>query len=322
VLKIFFTPDDLARTRISAGPQPMWEIVLSLHRLRRRDSGMVFDEWRRVTLGQVPAATRLLTDLAPPTGYYADFLTPMPEGISLSEGVSVLLGTPKRRLRTDVATLAADRRLPSWTTLLAEGRPETLRQVGDAVDQYFTACLAASWPQVRAAVDRERARQAELLTTGGLGLMLEDLHPSARWRYPVLEVDYTVDRELHLRGRGLQLVPSFFCWGTPTTFRDEDFQPALVYPIRHEVGWSVSAESHRPLAALLGPTRAKVLEAVGKSDCTTSDVARRTGTTLPTASRQTAVLRSAGLITSRRNGQSVLHSLTSQGRNLLTDAHV
>jgi hypothetical protein len=243
----------------------------------------------------------------------------MPDVISLDEGISALLSTPRRRLRTDVATLAAARRLPSWTTALNDGEPETMRQLGKAVDGYFEACLAPYWQQVRAAVDRERAKQAELFASGGLESILRTLHPSAHWQYPVLKVQYSVDRELHLRGRGLHLIPSFFCWGTPTTFRDDDFEPVLVYPIGHEVGWSRLADVPRPLAALLGPTRAKVLEAIGRSPCSTTDLARRTATTLSTASRQTAVLRSAGLVSSQRDGQSVVHSLTPQGHTLLTD---
>jgi DNA-binding transcriptional ArsR family regulator len=322
VLKIFFTPTDLARTRISAAPQPMWEIILSLHRLRRRDGGMVFDEWRRAVLAKVPGETRLVTDLAPSVGYYADFLTPMPEGSSLDEGIAQLMETPRRRLRTDLAVLAGTRRLPTWTETLGDGRPETLRRVGDAVDRYFAACLSPYWQQVRAGVDRERARQSALLATGGLEMLLQQLHGSAQWRYPVLEVAYPVDRELHLDGRGLHLVPSFFCWGEPTTFRDAGFAPTLVYPIKHEIGWSAFDETRRPLAALLGPTRAKVLETIGERTATTSDVARLTETTLPTASRQTSVLRSAGLITSSRHGQSVLHSLTEQGRSLLADSGI
>jgi hypothetical protein len=319
VLKIFFSPDDLVRTRITPAPQPMWETVLSLHRMRKPDSPMLFDEWRRRTLVKAPSSTTMLTDLVPSSGYYADFLTPMPEVISLDEGISALLSTPRSRLRTDVATLAAEQRLPSWTADLNDGRPETLRQLGKAVDRYFDACLAPYWQQVQAAVDRERAKQTELIATGGLESILRTLHPSARWQYPVLEVEYSVNRELHLRGRGLHLIPSFFCWGTPTTFRDDDFEPVLVYPIGHEVGWSRLAGPPRSLAALLGPTRAKVLEAISRSPCSTTDLARRAGTTLSTASRQTAVLRSAGLVNSRRDGQSMVHSLTRQGHTLLAD---
>ena len=320
MLRVVFTPEDLARTTISATPHPLWETVLSLHRLRLRDDSAVFGEWRHTAVRKVPAVTRMLTDLVPTRGYYADFLTPTPIVSSLDEGISALLSTTKTRLRTDVTTLASARRLPSWTADLGEGRPDTLRQLGHAVDRYFTDCLSSYWPQVRAAVDRERARQTELLSGSGLGALLEDVHPSASWQYPVLEVDYPVERELHLRGRGLRLVPSFFCAGKPTTFLDDDFEPALAYPIRRKVGWSRTGDGQRPLAALLGPTRARVLEAIGESPCTTSDLARRVATTLPTASRQTAILRSAGLITTARDGQSVVHSLTVQGQSLLADS--
>ncbi|MEV6607606.1 winged helix-turn-helix domain-containing protein [Kutzneria sp. NPDC051319] len=317
MLRVFFTPEDLARTTISP-PQPMWETVLSLHRLRLRDDAMVYDEWRRDAVRAVPPATRMLTDLVPPRGYYADFLTPAAS--SLEEGVSAMLGATKARLRTDVTTLAEVRPLLSWTTSLGEGRPDALRQLGHTFDRYFADCLSSYWPQVRAAVERDLARQRELLSLNGIGALLADLHPSARWRYPVLEVDYPVEQTLRLRGRGLRLVPSFFCAGRPTTFLADEFEPALVYPIRHEVGWSRAGDAQRSLAALLGPTRARVLEAIGERPCSTSDLARRAITTLPTASRQTSILRSAGLITSIRDGQSVVHSVTPQGQSLLAES--
>ncbi|TDV48827.1 ArsR/SmtB family transcription factor [Actinophytocola oryzae] len=316
MLRIVFTPEDLGRTRLCVGSQPMWETVLSLYRLRRRDGGVFFESWWRSAATGVPDDTRLLTDLVPPRGYYADFLTP--PGSSLAEGVDTLMSTSTPRLRTDLATLAAERSLPAWTRRLADGRTDELRRLGAAVDRYFAACVAPSWSTVCLAVDRERARQTELLATRGVVPLLRELHPSARWEYPVLELDYSVDRELRLDGRGLLLVPSFFCWDTPTTFRDDTLEPTLVYPIRHDVRRQVPGASDRPLSALVGPTRTRMLEAIRESPCSTKDLATRTGVTPPTASRQTSVLRSAGLVTSRRTGQSVLHSLTPQGLALLT----
>ncbi len=157
------------------------------------------------------------------------------------------------------------------------------------------------------------------MADGGCERLLAELHPTARWRYPVLELGYPVEHELHLDGRGLQLVPSFFCWGLPTTFFDGDLDPVLVYPIQHDAGWSLGGDARRPLASLLGRTRAKVLAAIGDGPCTTSEVARRTDTTLSTASQQASALRAAGLVASRQNGQSVLHSITSLGLALLAE---
>ncbi|MEV4317166.1 winged helix-turn-helix domain-containing protein [Actinocrispum sp. NPDC049592] len=313
MLRILFTPDDLARTRIAAAPHPMWESLLSLYRLRRRPGDIVFDDWRRSVGPRAPRSIRLLTDLVPVSGYAADFLTPM--DMSLADGLESLRRTPKRRLRKDLGVLAQDRPLPSWTTPLANGDSATVVRLSNAVEQYFTACLAPFWRHIRGQVEHERARQAALMADGGCETMLEQLHPTARWRYPVLELGYPVDHELRLNGRGLRLVPSFFCQGLPTTFYDSDFEPALVYPIRHTIGWST--RDGRPLASLLGRTRAKVLAAISESPCTTSEVARRTATTLSTASQQASALRAAGLVTSRQNGQSMLHSITSLGLALV-----
>ncbi|WP_033434550.1 ArsR/SmtB family transcription factor [Saccharothrix syringae] len=317
MLRIHFTPEDLARTRISTAPHPMWETLLSLYRLRRRTGEVVFAQWRRSAGPQAPADTRLLTDLVPPSGYAADFLTPVTDGLTLADGLEALRRTPRRRLSQDLSVLAGARRLPSWTTALAEGRPEAVTRLADAVEQYFEACLAPYWTRITGHLGRERARQTALVADGGWERVLEDLHPTARWHYPVLELGYPVDQELHLGGRGLQLVPSFFCQGLPTTLFDGDREPVLVYPVRHEPGWSAPDGTRTSLASLLGRTRARVLAAIGESPCTTSEVARRTATTLPTASQQASALRGAGLVTSRQNGQSVLHSITSLGLALL-----
>ncbi len=47
----------------------------------------------------------------------------------------------------------------------------------------------------------------------------------------MLEVSYAVDRDLHLEGRGLRLVPSYLCRGTPTAFADPALPPTIVYPV-------------------------------------------------------------------------------------------
>lgn len=321
MLRIHFTPEDLARTRISTGPQPMWEILLSTNRLRGRDGDVVFGGWRRSVAARTPPTTRLLTDLAPVVGYAVDFLTPTAPALSLDDALERLLRTPRRRLRTDLAVLASSKRLPAWTAKLADGCPDALRELVDAVDRYFAVCLAPYWARVRARVDQERARMGAAVADSGWESVLAGLHPTARWRYPVLEVGYPVEHDLHLDGRGLHLVPSFFCWGLPTTFLDAEFEPTLVYPIQHVVGWSEPDDTERkPLAALLGRTRARVLESLADRPGTTSDVASRTGTSLPTASQQAGTLRAAGLVQTRQNGQSVLHSITPLGRALLNES--
>jgi hypothetical protein len=47
VLRIHFTPRDLARVTVAATPAPLWEVLLSLHMLQQSDGRLVFEDWRR-----------------------------------------------------------------------------------------------------------------------------------------------------------------------------------------------------------------------------------------------------------------------------------
>lgn len=131
---------------------------------------------------------------------------------------------------------------------------------------------------------------------GGTEALLAGLGPDVRWRPPVLEVAYPVDQELRLRGRGLVLQPSFFCWPTPTTLADSDLPPVLVHPIQHSAGWAGAAESaeqasgRSPLGRVLGQTRADLLRAT-RTGCSTVEAARMLQVTHPAVSQHMNVLR-------------------------------
>ena len=119
------------------------------------------------------------------------------------------------------------------------------------------------WTRIEAAVEADRGRRARAVLDGGADGLLASLRPAMRWNAGVLEVaHYPVSRELHLDGRGLLLVPSFFCARTPVTLLDPDLPPVLVYPVERLGGLNVThdeAAARRPrggreaLAALLGP---------------------------------------------------------------------
>ena len=48
MLRIHFTPQDVARTRVATSVDPLWEIVLSLHVLQMREPPVAFHQWRAV----------------------------------------------------------------------------------------------------------------------------------------------------------------------------------------------------------------------------------------------------------------------------------
>jgi DNA-binding transcriptional ArsR family regulator len=146
---------------------------------------------------------------------------------------------------------------------------------------------------------------------------MEGLHPFARWNPPYLDVDYPVDRELRLEGRGLTLIPSYFCWRRPTALADPALDPVLVYPIRKQP-LDIARAGEERLDRLLGRTRSAVLVDVAEHPTrTTTEVARALELAPASASYQIGVLRGAGLIVSRRDGKHVEHTATSLALNLL-----
>jgi DNA-binding transcriptional ArsR family regulator len=322
-LRVHFTAEDLSRVRVAQGPDAMWEIVLSISQLGRNERRAMFGPWRaeaRARLRRLPAPhVRLVRYLVPTIGDFPDFLTPPQATPGLADGIEAVLSTPRRQMNQDLTVLSDP---PGWARPLADADRATLSTLGDALHGYYRAALAPVWPQIRSRVDADRVLRGRALLDHGVDGLLHSLRPTLRWLPPVLEADYPVDRDLHLAGRGLLLVPSLFCHGTPVTLVDPDLQPVLVYPVGKEPGWWYGpADRTTPgsLARLLGPSRAAAL-CVIEYGCTTGELARRIGVTAPTASQHTAVLRDAELIVSTRHRNTVLHTLTPLGSALLASA--
>ncbi|ROQ59700.1 helix-turn-helix protein [Streptomyces sp. 840.1] len=325
MLRVHFTAEDLGRVRVAPGPDFLWEISNSVQTLQRRDGEREFGVWRRWVRPRLSASPRLLSSLLPPRGYSPDFLTPTTgDRATLHAAVDTLMSTPRPRLRTDLTQLAATLRLPGWVSSLAGGDTETLRQLGEALRTYQLEALAPYWQRVHAHIDADRALRLRSLLDGGTEGLLAGLGPQFRWRPPVLEATYPVDQQLRLRGRGLVLQPSFFCWPTPITLADGDLPPVLVYPIHHAADWAgpapgLPARGAGPLGPLLGHTRAGLLRAT-RTGCSTVEAARLLDVTHPAVSQHLNVLRAAGLVATVRKAGRSIHVATAEGRALLAVA--
>jgi DNA-binding transcriptional ArsR family regulator len=319
VLRIHFTAADLVRIQVRADPHPLWEVLLSLHLLQTSQGTLMFDEWRRSARGALKPDVHILATLARPRGYSPDFLTPPVDSADLETGLEALLSTERRKLRDDIAQLASETAVPTWVASIADGEASSMRELANNIRRYHNAVLRPHWNAIRSHIRTDRDKRADVVADSGIEGLLNALSPTMRWCAPVLEVTYPVERDLWLEGRGLVLVPSFFCWQNPITLADPDRQPMLVYPVERELGWA-SPVSARPgsLAALLGRTRATVLTAIADiPGLNTSELAHAVGISLAGASQHATVLRDAGLvITHRRNGAAV-HKLSSRGVTLL-----
>lgn len=330
MLRVHFSDVDLARTRIAAAPDPLWEVAASLHRLQSRRGRWAYAGWYREARrhigeqGLERLVRGVLRPLYPRAAYFPDFLTPAQGVGDWESGVEAMMATPPRRVVEEMTILDRIVGAPPWAARLAE--PEARREFVGMLRAYYEAVVVPHEEQVRARVEGERAARCRALLDGGVEGMLAGLGPMMRWRPPVLEVDYsrqTADRDLYLNGRGITLVPSYFNWGEPVAFADPELPPVLWYSLLHEpdtpAGPLGTEVPGRSLTNLLGRARAIALYAAS-TGATTGEIARAAGISASAASRHATALRDAGLVTTVRNGPSVLHTLTPTGAAVLRAA--
>ncbi|MBB4686756.1 ArsR/SmtB family transcription factor [Amycolatopsis jiangsuensis] len=316
MLKIHFTDADLERVTIAADADPMWELLTSSYRIRRPEGEVLFGHWRRESRSAVSEAGRLLMSAVPAYGYCPDFLTPAGTR-SIGDGVAAVLATPERALTADIAELATQgARVPSWLRRVADGDAWQLRRLGVALHDYYQQCVASTWSRIRQVVAHDRLRLRSNLSRGGPQLLLSTLHPDITWTPPVLRVRFPVEQDLHLNGRGLRVIPTFFGHGTPTTYKDPAMSPVLVQSLLHQ-RFDHDAEPGSSLAALLGRTRARVLVRIAISQCNTGKLAELINISPATASQHASVLRASGLITSYRAGKEQVHEVTELGLSVI-----
>ncbi|MBE9373445.1 winged helix-turn-helix transcriptional regulator [Saccharopolyspora sp. HNM0983] len=316
VLRIHFTGQDLARTRLHRDPHPMWELVLSLHVLQSGSPLNRHQHWLRAArqrLGSAPHARadlRLLSTLVPPAGAFPDFLTPVDGTGPFEAQLDDVLSTPRPRRHAELGQVFGAQRAPAWVAAFADGEQGAARAVRIALQRYHELVLRPHADEIARCVLAEREARVRSLCTGGAEGLLASLPGCMRWEPPVLVADYPgPDRDLHLRGRGITLIPSYFCHGKPVGFVDAELPPVLVYPVGADV---VPERAAVELGVLVGPTRAQVLREL-RATRSTSELARRVGISVGAASKHAAVLRSAGLVHSVRERNTVLHGLTGRG---------
>lgn len=322
MLRIRFSTADLTRVTLAPRPDQLWEVLLSLHALQAPRPEPHLARWRAdVATGP---KVRALARLAPPRGYSPDFLTPGDAEGGLASGLDAVRRTPSRRLSAELCLLGSGQTPPAWARRLAAGDRHELVELTAGLGAYHRQALVPHWERIEKVVDDEVVARTRVLATRGTDEFLGSLHPALTWRNPVLELagDH-VTGELDLAGRGLRLVPAYFCRQAPTLLADPGLPPVLIYPADPERRRPpASAAPADPaavaaLADLLGGTRATALRAIGDG-CTTTELSRRLGLSASAASYHATILRSSGLITTERVGPAVTHQLTVLGSDLLS----
>ncbi|MET8851122.1 helix-turn-helix domain-containing protein [Amycolatopsis sp. NPDC004625] len=320
-LRIHFTSEDLGRLRLAGATDWLWEVVLSLHVLQNRQPDLVFGRWRQQSASTVsPDLAGFLNAVNPCARYFPDFLTPVTRTGDIAAGIDAVRCTPRTQFSVQLTELARTRVLPPSVQQLSTGDKDAVAHACRALRSYYDTAIAPFRPRIDRRLAEVRAGYARTMATGGSEALLRSLAPGCDWRPPLLVARYPHDADLHLDGRGLLLIPSFFCVRTPVTLVDRELPPVLVLPVRHDPRWvsgGPCAAGGGTLGELLGDTRARILDLAGTDALATGTIAGRLRISAQTISYHTRILRDAGLITSHREGASVVHHLTPMGLALL-----
>ena len=148
MVRVNFTPDDVARTRFTVAPAPLVETALAMVGLRRAAStrGHVgADSWVLEARRAFPATARPLFDLLGPRPPWPDFFdSAAPD---MEQALEEVRATPWTTLRADLSYAWADRpgRPPTWIRNLGDGDQESVDLLVRALRDLHKAVVAPRW---------------------------------------------------------------------------------------------------------------------------------------------------------------------------------
>ncbi|MEV7616715.1 helix-turn-helix domain-containing protein [Streptomyces sp. NPDC089799] len=313
-----FGAEDLLDVRFAAEPLPLVELCLALAAWQRTDRPGVFARWRRQVARELPSDARPLLHLLRPDGDNPAFVEPpVPD---LDAALDAVREGGRQLPYEDLVRAASRTRGGAdpggWLRGLWEQDREAWALLDRSLRSAHAALIAPRWREIRQSFRADVAWRARMLAGHGIKAALAGTHPGARWSGTTLAVPGPPDFETRLGGRGLTLMPSAFWTGRPLLAPRPDGSHLLVYPALTPLPLVAPAGADGSLDALLGRTRAAVLQLLTDRR-TTSEVARDLGISLPSVSEHTRTLRAAGLITTERDGKAVLHAATGLGMDLL-----
>ena len=304
--------DVLGNTRFAFSP--LSEVTLSLALIGSPQPTHAHATWLNWARQQVDGVDlELLLAVVPQGRWLADCLmaTAASER-TIEQQLATLTRTSREDLATDLHEVWAESGVPRRGRQLIEAGPRGPGMLAEAIWDYWDAVISPHWSRMCGVLDHDVSHRVSTLLSGGLFALLNDIHPDVSLEGLLLRIDKPHHASATYRAVSMTLVPSIFAW--PNVILSDGLSDTfgLTYPARG-VGlvWEGLDDMHQtndidPLGRLLGRTRAAVLSLTAVPMSTTR-IARELGQSLPSVSQHLAVLRDAGLVTSRRSGKSVLY---------------
>ncbi|MBT2382714.1 DUF5937 family protein [Streptomyces sp. ISL-11] len=219
------------------------------------------------------------------------------------------------RARARIRELAAARgpRQAEFTQRMLEN-PTALRAW---LRRLFEDCEEAffgdNWQRVQVQLAADARHKGDLLRRKGLTEALAAVSPAVSLsedRHRIV-VDKLANGRTKAYGNAITFVPTAFGWPHLLLVYRPGWQPVIQYPVAGpEIPQGAAPQLvQQRLEALRHPARMRMCQSLARGPHTTSELATSYGLTPPEVSRHIAVLKKAGLLSTRRRGRYVLHQL-------------
>lgn len=186
-----------------------------------------------------------------------------------------------------------------------------LRRLFEDCEQAF---FGDNWQRVRVQLATDARHKADLLQHKGLAEALTAVSPAVSLsedRTRIVVDKLASGRTTAAYGQGVTFLPTAFGWPHLFAVHRADWRPVIQYPV-------TAAELPQPTAphlvqqrleALAHPVRMRLCRTLARGPHTTGELSAAYNLTPPEVSRHIAVMKKAGLLSTRRRGRYVLHQL-------------
>jgi DNA-binding transcriptional ArsR family regulator len=305
----------------------MAEVTLSLRLLGCPQPTHIHAPWLRQARQRLDGVDLpLLLAVTPPGKWVLSCLMPPSPGpqVTIEEQLRGLTETHPDSIRRDLEEVWGEEpTLPRRVQELVDAGAAGLGRLAETLWDYWDAVIEPYWTKICAVLEDDVSFRVAAQVNGGLYALLEDLHPEVSLEGNLLHVDATATYEAHT----MTLTPSVFAWPGLILDDGEGDRFGLTYAARG-VGrvWEGLSSMDRtdeedPLAALLGRTRAAILEMTAVPMSTTQ-IAHQMGQSPGSVNQHLSVLRDSGLVVSRRSGRSVLYRQTPLAQSMIAAQQV
>ena len=327
-------PEDLTASRFAISP--LHETVVAIRALAGIGPGAdaLVRRWldpkraRYENLRRTMPMAGLLIGLLSASMYTPTFLAPPPRRAhgTLAAQLDDVRATPLPVARAEIAACLPRRtRQRSLAVLGALDQPDMAIHLADALEAAWNELVRPDWPLVQAILQQDLQHWAQRLIGQGWPGMLPQL-PMGRLSWHTDSSVQALQGPLPLDGRygpgggGIVFGPTLAA--EPSAALDPGWQREIRYPAlgRATLFQPAQPSASDPLGTLIGQTRSRLLAELGQP-ATTTQLTRTHNLSLGTVAHHLSALRGAGLITSIRDGQSVIYHRTPLG-DALVDANL